>query len=183
MVVDISPQQTLDEPMEGADGDLQRMLGEMMRQQRWQEDDLRAEGGDPITLAEIARVLAAVLLALVLAAYAVKLYRAQVPRFADPRQLYRVGYRAVLDRLADIGLRRRYGESRERFAQRARSLSPAFIALTEEHLQAALGSRRSADGDHLRRLMHEVSAELRRQVPGWRRLLGVANPVSWLSAR
>ncbi len=181
VVVDLSPEQTLDDPASAADPDLQRMLGEMMRQQ-WQDEELLEEP-PPMSLAEIGRWLFLALLALLGFFYAIKLYRAQAPRFAGAGALYRVGYRAALDRLADIGARRRYGESRERFAERTAALSPAFAALTEEHLRGALGSRRRSDAAGLRRLAGEVGRELRARVPAWRRLLGLINPVAWMMAR
>lgn len=182
VVVDLAPQTTLDEPIQSPDHALQRMLGEMMRQQDEEmtlEDDLAQK----LSLAAIARFLLRVLLVLVLAAYAVKLYRAVAPRFVRPAKLYRVAYRAALDRLAGIGLRRRYGESRERFADRAVALSPAFGDLTEEHLKSALGSQRLADGTGLRRLGDGVGRELRQRIPAWKRVLGTINPISWMLAR
>lgn len=94
VVVDLSPQQTLDEPNSAADPDLQRMLGEMMRQEMSEQEDFQQQVEPPWSLADLARYLAAILLALLVVAYAVKLYRAQAPRFVRPGQLYRVGYRA-----------------------------------------------------------------------------------------
>jgi transglutaminase-like putative cysteine protease len=181
VVVDLSPEQTLDEPTGAADPDLQRMLGEMMRQQ-WRDEEF-VEEPPPMSLAEIGGWILRVLLALVALAYAVKLYRAQAPRFAGGRELYRVGYRAALDRLADAGWRRRFGESRERFAERTLAVSPAFAALTEEHLRGALGGRRRANAAGLRLLSGEVGRELRQRVPAWRRLLGLVNPLTWMMAR
>ncbi len=182
VVVDLAPQTTLDEPIQAPDRALQRMLGEMMRQQddeEWLEDQL----AERIDFAAIAGFLLKVLLALLALAYVVKLYRALVPRFARPGQLYRVAYRAALDRLAGTGLRRRYGESRERFADRSQAFSPSFARLTEEHLKSALGSRRLAEEDLLRRMADAVSRDLRQRLPAWKRVLGAINPVSWIWAR
>ena len=182
VVVDLAPQTTLDEPIQAPDRALQRMLGEMMRQQgdeEWLQDQLQ----DQIDTAAIVRWLLRVLLALLLIAYAVKLYRALAPRFVRPGELYRVAYRAALDRLAAVGARRRFGESRERFADRHVSLSPTFAQLTEEHLKSALGSRRSRDPIELRRAGETVGRELRQRLPVWKRLLGTINPVSWMLAR
>ena len=148
VVVDLAPQTTLDEPIQAPDRALQRMLGEMMRQQddeEWLEDELREQ--DRLRRRSPASCCGSSWRCWRLA-YAVKLYRGLAPRFVRPRQLYRVAYRAALDRLAgDRPQRRRYGESRERFrrAQR-RALSPSFARLTEEHLKSALGSRRLGDG-------------------------------------
>ena len=183
VVVDLTPQTTLDEPIQAPDQALQRMLGEMMRQQPGDENLLEDDLRNKIDLAALARTVFRLLLALLLIAYGIKLYRALSPRFVRSRELYRVAYRAALDRLAGIGLRRRFGESRERFAERARALSPSFAVLTEEHLKSALGSRRLSDGEGLRRMKDGVSREIRQRLPVWRRLLGAINPVSWLLVR
>ncbi len=182
VVVDLAPQTTLDEPIQAPDRALQRMLGEMMRQpdeEPWLEDQL----ANRIDFAAIARRLLMILLALLALAYVVKLYRALAPRFVSSRQLYRVAYRAALDRLAGVGLRRRYGESRERFADRGGALSPSFARLTEEHLKTALGSRCLAEEALLRRLVDAVGGELRQRLPAWKRVLATINPVSWMWAR
>ncbi len=182
VVVDLAPQTTLDEPIQAPDSALQRMLGEMMRQgddEEWLEDQLREQ----IDFAAVAGFLLRLLLALLVLAYAVKLYRAVAPRLVRPGELYRVAYRAALDRLAGVGLRRRYGENRERFAERGSALSPSFARLTEEHLKSALGSRRTGDQTLLRRTGDAVGAELRQRLPAWKRVLGTINPVSWMLAR
>ncbi len=182
VVVDLAPQTTLDEPIQAPDRSLQRMLGEMMRQQgeeEWLEDELK----NRIDAAAIVRLLLKLLLAFLALAYAVKLYRALAPRFVRPGELYRVAYRAALDRLAGVGARRRFGESRERFAARHVALSPTFVRLTEEHLKCALGSRQGGDQALLRRVGETVGSEMRQRLPAWKRLLGTINPVSWMLAR
>jgi transglutaminase-like putative cysteine protease len=181
VVVDLTPERSLDEPTSAADQDLQRMLGEMMRQQKWSEDEF--EERPRITAGMVARWLAKLLLLLAAAGYTVKLYRWLAPRFAGSRALYRVAYRAALDRLAEVGWRRGFGESRESFAERAGGLSPSFVTLTERHLGAALGSSRRADAAALRRLSDAVRGEVHSRVPAWRWLAGTANPISWLRAR
>ena len=183
VVVDLAPQTTLDEPVQAPDQALQRMLGEMMRQQPGEEQQFEDELRNPIDLAAIARFLLRLLAACLAVAYAIKIYRAQSPRFVRPRQLYRVAYRAALDRLADVGLRRRYGESRERFARRTVELSPSFATLTEEHLKTALGSKRLRDSEGLKQMQGSVRRELGLCIPAWRRTLGALNPISWMWAR
>ncbi len=182
VVVDLAPQTTLDEPNQAPDRALQRMLGEMMRRQgdeEWLEDELK----NKIDFAAIAGFLARILAALLVIAYTVRLYRALAPRFVRPHQLYRVAYRAALDRLAGAGSRRRYGESRERFADRNVALSPSFARLTEEHLKSALGSRQPGEEILLRHASGAVGRELRQRLPAWKRLLATINPVPWMLAR
>lgn len=182
VVIDPAPEQTLDEPTGPPDQRLQSMLGEMMRQNLEEES-----GFDEASAVDWRRVklfLLAAFLALLAAAYVVKFYRALAPYFSRPLQRYRVAYRAALDRLAEAGLARKFGESRESFAERAQSVAPSFPELTGEHLRWALGSA-DGRGDPARfsTLMVGVEQELRRSSPAWRRVLGFLNPFSWLKAR
>ncbi|RMH16368.1 MAG: transglutaminase domain-containing protein [Acidobacteria bacterium] len=181
VVVDLAPEQSLDEPISAPDQALQRMLGEMMRQQQMAEFDQPLTR--PIDFGRLARQLLLVILAALLAAYAIKIYRQVLPHLAPAPALPRVGYRAALDQLAEAGLRRRFGESREHFARRARSLTPSFFELSRWHLGWALGSRRGTSPVELRRLTDRVRRELDQSLPAWRRLLGIIHPFSWLRAR
>ncbi|MCP4656730.1 MAG: transglutaminase domain-containing protein, partial [bacterium] len=183
VVVDPAPQRSLDEPAAPPDQALQRMLGEMMRRQFGEEPSFEDQLRRQVNWSRLGRLLLGAVLIFVAVAYLVKLYRFLVPHLARPRQLYRLGYRAALDRLAGLGWRRRFGESREDFARRAENLSPSFAQLTEHHLRWALGSRRLADSDGLHRLLTEVGREIRGRVPIARRLLGAINPFTWMMAR
>jgi len=182
VVVDISPERSLDPPDPEADTTLQRRLGESLREGS-KEKRAGAQRPAPISAAQFGR-LAGVLLGLLLGlAYLIKLWRAVVPRLAAPAQTYRVGYRAALDRLADVGVWRKRGETRERFASRVTRLSPAFVDLTPQHLAWALGSRRRPAPEAIRALGARVGPELRSALPTWRWLLGLVNPISFLLAR
>ena len=183
VVVDLAPQTTLDEPVQSPDRALQRMLGEMMRQQPGEEDLLADELREKLSLAAIAKFLLRVLTVLLVIAYSVKLYRSLSPRFVRSGELYRVSYRAALDQLAGIGLRRRFGESREHFAGRTGELSPSFVGLTEEHLKSVLGSRRLAETEGLRQVPRQVGREIRQHIPRWRGWLGWIHPIPWMLAR
>lgn len=182
VVVDLSPQQSLDEPWDEADPELQRMLGDMLRQKDWQEDE--AEANQPLTLKRVLAALALLLALLLEVAYAIKLYRRLMPPFGDPRQTYRTAFRAALDSLADAGWRRRYGESREEFSARVSPLAPAFGELTQSHLAHSLGSeegRRPASEILL--LSRRTAWEIGQSMPPWRRLLAALHPWAWLFAR
>jgi hypothetical protein len=199
VIVDISPEKTLDPPNPRADQDLQSLLGELVRKQR------------PLpTPAQLARQLAllqalrstalaaaaALLLTLVLL-YLTKLWRRLAivlwPLLGrrDLGLRTRLAYRAALDRLAELGRTRRPGETREHFAEREASLAPAFAQLTSAQQAAALGSRRIArlEGDARpprdlpRALYRQLRGELSRTVPAWRRALAWLDPWSWLRAR
>ena len=178
--IDPAPQQTLEDPLPNADQTLQSMLGEMMRRQAGEPDEFQEDRRLLPTLAQLLTALAAAAAAAALAALSVKVYRRALPAFVSGEALYRVGYRAAMDRLAEVGFRRHHGESREHFAARVRSLVPSFEVVTEQHLRWALGSRRLGEPESLRGLARELGTELGRGVPTWRRALGWLNPFSWL---
>ncbi|MEL7060539.1 MAG: transglutaminase domain-containing protein [Acidobacteriota bacterium] len=178
-VVDPAPEQSLDPADQAPDPQLQQMLGEMLRQEtdpRALDDPLR----EPIDWAAWWRAAAAALLAGLAVLYAVKIWRAAVPRWR-PKEAWRLGYRAVLDRLAEVGLHRRPGESREAFARRVGEVAPSFARLTDLHLATALGSSTggASESDLPRRAMREV----RLAVPRWRRAVALLDPIAWLRVR
>ncbi len=180
-VVDIAPRRVLDGGLSPADLALQRMLGEMLR------DQLGEAGSEPPIAAtararELARSLAWGAVAALALCLAIKLWRRAAPRFARGA-LPRVAYRAELDRLAERGFRRRRGETRERFAARLGAHGGAFRELTLEHLRAALGPGARRDPPALRTLAASARRELRGFAPWWRRAVGALDPVSWLLVR
>ncbi len=185
VVTDVAPETVLTPPPPPPDPDLQRLLAELVRA----EDLLPVDGRTPPAIASMAgeALLSAgeALLGLLLGALAFlllgKAWRRVWPRLAPVSALPRVVYRAELDRLAELSLRRRFGETREQFAARLADIAPSFQRLTLAHVGAAFGSRRiPAD---LRVLAREVRRDLRRAFPWWRRAIGAINPWSWLLAR
>jgi transglutaminase-like putative cysteine protease len=188
VVLDVSPARSLDPPVSPPDSDLQRLLGEMARgeaplpqgDQRLLEPAIAALRGLPM---KIARALAVLIPALLLLGYAVKLWRRLAPRLASDVQAPRVVYRAQLDRLSDVALRRGYGESREAFATRVAQASPSFRALTALHVAARFGREQATDRSALRALDRKVVSELTTHVPPRRRWLGSLRPFSWLASR
>lgn len=187
VITDVSPERVLDPPPEPPDPDLQRLLGELARG----EVPLPTDGGPvPEQLVTVARSAAhalvvyggAALLALLCALYAIKLWRRVVPLVAPQRARPRVVYRAELDRLAEAGLARRLGESREAFAGRLRAQVPSLTALTRAHLAAPFGGTLLPAAE-LHALARRVREELRSATPGWRRALGLLEPWSFFRAR
>jgi protein-glutamine gamma-glutamyltransferase len=183
VVVDLSPERSLDPPGTTPDQTLQQLLGQMLRQSSGEEAEDEPRRPPWISWARAVRVAQLSGLALLLLAGAVKLYRAVVPSFARPRNVYRVSYRSALDRLSEVGYRRAHGESRESFAARVAAIAPSFRGLTAAHMGWALGSRRPAHPEPMRRMPVQVDREISLQVPVWRYLLGRANPFSWLLSR
>jgi transglutaminase-like putative cysteine protease len=188
VVVDVAPERSLDPPVQPPDADLQRLLGEMARGQKplpqseWRPLDpaiaMAREFGYALGLA----LSGAVQLLLVLG-YAVKLWRRWAPSWARGPSTARVAYRAQLDRLSEVAIRRRFGESRESFAARVSQTSPSFVGLTHGHVAARFGPERPAAPAELRELARAAERELARNVPWYRRLLGAMHPYSWLGSR
>ena len=181
IVVDLAPETVLDEFLDETDGTLQMMLGQMLR------DGARApesrQRPSPFDLAALLRALGALVALILLGGFLIKAYRRLLPRFAPERELGRVAYRAALDRLAVVGLKRRYGEGRERFADRAGEFAPSIDTLTRTHLGASLGGHRVQDRAALLLRLEALAQELRRSTPRWRRCAGALNPYSWLGVR
>jgi len=186
VVLDVYPERALDPPEQPMDADLQRLLGELAR------------GASPIPLSatdlpklkELARRISltfgtwvlGLLALLLLVLYLVKLWRRLAPTWAPAAALPRVVYRAELDRIGELEVRRTPGESREAFAQRVRDRFPSFERLTHAHVAAAFGLH-APDPGRLR----DEAAELRRQIRGgfplWKRVLGLVTPWSWLRSK
>ncbi len=173
---------SLDPEIPGPDPDLQRLLGELARSR---DQRLVREVPAPLRLPSprtLARWGALLLLAWLLAGLSVKGWRRLAPLavVADPAG--RRIYRATLDRLGEVGLGRRPGETREAHAARLAEQVPSFGALTRMHLAAVLGTH-PVDRPEALRLARRVRRELARAVPRWRRLLGLLAPWSWRRTR
>ncbi|MBW2464340.1 MAG: hypothetical protein JRH11_22005, partial [Deltaproteobacteria bacterium] len=98
----------------------------------------------------------------------------------------RVVYRAALDSLSAVGVRREYGESREAFARRVEGLVPSFGPLTGGHVAARFGASTESGGvgaTDPRTLYRGVRRELRAAVPLRRRVLATLSPWTWLFSR
>ncbi len=188
VVVDVIPERSLDPPPQPPDPDLQRLLGEMVRGQR----PLPYAAGMPFEpmvryanhITELfGPIVLYFLLSVVVTLYAIKVLRRIIPRLISSQSLPRIAYRAELDRLSEILVRRRFGESRERFARRVAAITPSFNDLTHLHLQAAFGANREIAIPELRKLSKKIGKELRTSVPRWRRIAGVLTPWSWVFSR
>ena len=114
--------------------------------------------------------------------YLQKACRRLVPRFETREALPRLLYRAELDRLGEVALRRAPGESRESFAWRLRERLPAFEPLTSAHVAAVFGAHQP-DPTGLRDQAAQVRRDLRGTFPAWRRFLGLITPWSWLRSK
>ena len=186
-VLDVAPQHTVDAPPPAPDRDLQRLLGELARGKSTVPPDVTADVQSAMASVRLwaRRVGFAVLfaiLAVLIAAFVVKVWRRVAPAVVPEHRLPRVLYRAELDRLAEVGLTRRRGESRESFAARLEAAHPAFVGLTQAHVGAAFGAAHT-DLSAMRSDAARFRADLRGRVPLWRRALGWLDPSAWLRAR
>ena len=184
VIVDPAPRQTLVDMTTDPQNELQQLLGDMLRGEAAFEEFLQEQAGYTINWQLVLNALPALLAALVLAGYGVKVYRLWIPATAGPVAQHRLSYRAALDRLAAVGVRRRYGESREAFARRASVIAPALESLTAWHLACALGERPPAlntkDWSGMRA---RIGTEIRGNTSAGKRILAVLNPFSWLRAK
>jgi transglutaminase-like putative cysteine protease len=185
-VVDISAQHSVQEPQEPVDPEQQRMLGDMARgddKQTAGNEGQSAQGQRPdflTRLGSMARLaLAAVLVAWLLQLYVRKLWRRLAIYICPVRNLPRVGLRAALGFVADAGLLRDSGNTREQFAYALRPAIPGLEVLTGLHAQASLGavSPQHSRKEYLQ-LCHNVARQVRDTTPGWRRVLGWLNPAT-----
>jgi transglutaminase-like putative cysteine protease len=191
VVMDIAPAKNAEPPGMPLDPELQRMLGEMLRGQL--EDQRRASldiGEGPVAVSQVLEVLQAAARGLLLALAAallglglVKSYRRLAPRISRPAHRTRTCYRAALDRLSDVGQRRRFGEPPELFAARVAAVAPSLAALVRAASARTLGSRRPDDPAAAFESYRRVAREIRRNLPWWRRALGAVDPVSWTRVR
>ncbi len=180
--VPIDPGPTpIDPPLPAPDMDLQALLGELAR---GDETRLARDMPSAWRLPTARELLLAIALALALWAgtgYAVKSWRALARLLIASDGSARLSYRAALDRLAEIGLTREHGETREAFAARAAALTPAFLELTRLHLGARWGGHEAPQAAS-RALASRVGRELRERM-GRRALLGALDPWRFLRAR
>ncbi len=193
IVLDISAARNLDPPGQAHDEDLQRMLAEMAREEPQDpQEEPQAEPedeGPPRDWGRDLGITFGVLLALaLLVLYGTKLYRRVRPAFASQKALPRVAYRATLDRLAEAGLTRAKGESREGFAERVAAIAPSLAKLTALHVEARLGpperiAKSPPSADAIREHARAVSRELRSGTKWWRRALGLLHPAAFFDAR
>ena len=187
VIIDPAPQQTLVDMSTDPQNSLQQLLGDMLRNEASFDDFLASQEGSLIPLKSVLILLASLALIVLIVAFLTKYYRLWVPYKANSIHLYRLSYRASLDRLSSLGIRRQLGESREAFAQRVGHLAPSFGEITAQHLYYALGDGQAHDVHSEEFNWNSVSKEIQLQLashlPTWKRVLAAINPFSWLVTR
>ncbi|MBX2886111.1 MAG: transglutaminase domain-containing protein [Granulosicoccus sp.] len=188
VVIDILPERTLDQIGTAPDAELQRLLGQFARGTLALPDEVEVI---PTSFASLWRwfserfgkAMVIVLMAGLLFCYLIKAWRVFAPMFARESAQPRLFYRRELDRLSELGVNRRPGESHEAFAKRLKPELPSLIKLAAVHEAAAFGSRRKTDSKQLRSTVSTLHTELRKSFPFYRRLLGWLTPWSWVYSR
>jgi transglutaminase-like putative cysteine protease len=190
IVLDIAAERNLDPPGQPVDDDLQRILGEMARDEEPEpEPPPQAEKPYPHYGRDLGYGALSLLIAILLFLYGVKVWRRLVPIFAGAKTAPRVAYRKALDLLGEAGISRDFGETREAFAARVGSFAPSFQRLTEMHVAARLREpppgtpRPEFSPDVVRESLRAVSREIPKGTKWWRRILGKIHPTSFLESR
>ncbi len=189
IVLDIAAERNLDPPATPQDEDLQRLLGNMARDES--PDPEQPVKPPPRHYGRDAGIAGgSLLLLVVLVLYAAKIWRRFAPTVASSRALPRVGYRAALDMLAEVGLVRSFGETREAFAERASAAAPAFREITQLHVAASLRDPQTpmAARSELARTtwmpaLAKLRSDLSAHTKAGRRFLGILNPASFFASR
>ena len=182
VIVDPAPQQTLVDMTTDPLNELQQLLGDMLREDSAFDEFLEAQRNPLINLTMLLQIMYALIAAILVSGYTIKFYRLWIPSRANASNAHILSYRAVVDKLASVGVHRRFGESREAFAKRASAIAPSIMLLTDEHLKNALGSP-SASSSNLEKwssLRKSLNQELASSISAWRRYWAIVNPFSWL---
>ncbi len=191
VILDISAAENLDPPGEPVDDDLTKLLGDMARK------DPDPEGAAPKREGQrqnLGRMLGFGLLFTALGAlfilYAIKMWRRVSPRMSRADRVPVTAYRKALDLLAEAGISREYGETREAFARRVATQLPSVETLTSMHQAARLGDperpvdqRPELDVARWRENLIKLRSERSKAVTVWRRILGLLDPLAFTRAR
>jgi protein-glutamine gamma-glutamyltransferase len=189
MVLDITAEKNLDPPSTPQDEDLQRLLGNMARNDAPDPE----QPGPPVQHhygRDASLVGGSLLLLAALVLYLAKIWRRLAPTVASARSLPRVGYRAALDMLAEVGLARTFGETREAFAERAAAAAPSFREITKMHVAARLrdpstplAARTELARTYWMPALARLRSDLATHTKAGKRFLGILNPTSFFASR
>jgi hypothetical protein len=170
---DIYPERSDEPPRPPMEQELEVVYGELARK------DVTGGRGAPMKPLDLpwGAIAVGLVITALLAAYTIKLGRRLAT--GTPAHLYR----AVLDRLADVGAVRHFGESRERHAQRLATIAPSFAPLTDAHLRLALKGDDPSSRQTLETLARATVQELRARLPLRQRLTAALNPIGWWFTR
>ncbi|MGM9992054.1 MAG: DUF4129 domain-containing transglutaminase family protein [Candidatus Bruticola sp.] len=192
--IDVSPERSNVTPPEPPDADLQKMFGEMAREESTDEEgEVQKPVDVQMQMRTLVKALGWLMLILAIAAFIgsciYKIYIHMMAHLSAGSKRADCVYKAALVSLAEIGVRRRYGETREEFAERLSAQAPTLQKLTQAHIRCNLGEN-TKTGFTSRNAVPTTKecatnysafkSELSSCAPWWRRILGIINPFAWL---
>ena len=181
VIIDPAPQQTLVDMTTDPQDSLQQMLGDMLRNEESFLEFMDSQRGSSFDAALLINTLYLIVICILAMGYIIKAYRLSVPKFIAGDKEGRLHYRAILDRLASIGVHRKFGESRERFALRAYSIAPSIKEITKLHLALALGQSQHIENKGEWQTFENAIVDEIKLNTNWRsQLVALLNPFSWL---
>lgn len=188
--LDVSPQTNLDAAEPPPDYDLQAMLAEMAQNDKElteQPPEFDLRNYLKMVMGVIWSFMPWVLAAALIASYGLKIERRLAPWLEKgEKEKTDALYRAALDRLTEVGFRRRYGQGRLAFAEQNKVRLPSLMLLTKGHLARSFSDKgapaklESYELAELYKSYGKLGQDIAASVPRWRRLLGILNPLSWL---
>ena len=181
VIIDPAPQQTLVDMTTDPQDTLQQMLGDMLRNEGSFQDFMDSQRKPYFDTKTLINTAYLIIIFIVAMAYLIKAYRLSASKLLANDENGRLRFRAILDRLAAIGIHRRLGESRERFAFRACSIAPSITKITELHLALTLGQSKKIEvkeewQDYESAVKEEIKVNTNRRI----QILALLNPFSWL---
>ena len=181
VIIDPAPQQTLVDMTTDPQDSLQQMLGDMLRNEESFQEFMDSQRGSYFDITTFINTLYLIVIFILAMGYIIKAYRLSAPKFLADDKEGRLHFRAILDRLASIGVHRKFGESRERFAVRACSVAPSITEITKLHLALALGQSQQVEyEEEWQAFENAVVDEIKLNTNSRSQLLALLNPFSWL---
>ncbi len=182
VVMDVGPERSEEEPTPEVNSNLQRAMGELAREDSSAGKSEESKSEKPALSIPYGKLFLVLFLLLILVLYFIKIWRRIISRFSSS-QIHRLSYRATLDRLAEVGLKRSFGETREAFALRINPPINYFREMTQLHLAQALGSESTITVLEWREMEKKIGKEIKLKFHFWRRHLGLLNPISWIGVK
>lgn len=190
--IDVYAERSRSPQQDPPDPDLQKMLGEMAREESSNEDGVPQKPVDvqkqlQVLVKMLGYGLVLVLIAAFIYAWIYKIYLHTRVYFCLQASKVDYTYKAALVSLAELGIRRRYGETREEFALRWKEQLPSLEELTAGHLRRSFGATKDfqsylplPESSTVSSLYRDLKSQMQGLAPWWRRWLGILNPFAWI---
>ncbi len=190
LIFDIAPARSLDPPDIANNQSLQQLMGDMMREnsQPLPKQSLKEDLAEALQNNPAKKVLSSIpygLLILLILAYFVKIYRRVRAKFASGSNLLRLAYVEALEVLVESGFRRPKGVTHSRFAENLRNDFSSFYRLSRRRHRDYFRDNKSVliSKNEILGELKSAEREIAAKTPIWKRIIGIINPVSWLSVK